>query len=367
MRFLFYFSHPAQYLSMRETIRRLLAKPDNHVTVLIKTKDVLEDLIKHDGIPYTNFLPRQRGTSRLAMALSLLKRVLLLLPIIWKKKPDLLIGTDAALAQVGKLLAISRITILEDDCAVIKSLANLTYPYTQTILCPDVCDVGRWQDKKVGYAGYMKLGYLHPAVFCPDNTVQARYGLHQSYVLVRLSKLGAHHDFDIRGIDPLLLDAIIYEVVERQGYQLWITSEGAMSEPYRRYQLQIHPADMHSVLANATLLISDSQSMSVEAAVLGIPSIRYSDLVGRISVLNELESRYRLTIGIPVSQREQLLPTVQEVLTTEELLAVYQARRQHMLRDKIDVTSFWVDFFENYAVGIKFKPTNRPLATGINT
>ena len=174
MRFLFYFSHPAQYLSMRETIRRLLAKPDNHVTVLIRTKDVLEDLIKHDGIPYTNFLPGQRGTSRLAMALSLLKRVLLLLPIIWKKKPDLLIGTDAALAQVGKLLAINRITILEDDYAVVENLATLT---------------------------------------------------------------------------------------------------GILSEPYRRYQHRIHPADVHSVPANATLLISDSQSMSVEAAVLGIPSI----------------------------------------------------------------------------------------------
>lgn len=266
MRFLFYFSHPAQYLSMRETIRRLLAKPDNHATVLIRTKDVLEDLIKHDGIPYTNFLPRQRGTSRLAMALSLLKRVLLL-PIIWKKKTDLLIGTDAALAQVGKLLAINRITILEDDYAVVENLATLT---------------------------------------------------------------------------------------------------GILSEQYRRYQHRIHPADVHSVLANATLLVSDGQSMSVEAAVLGVPSIRHGDLVGRISVLNELESRYRLTIGILISQREQLLPVIRELLTTERVLAVYQARRQHMLRDKIDVTSFWVDFFENYEVGIKFKPTNRPLATGTN-
>ena len=90
-------------------------------------------------------------------------------------------------------------------------------------------------------------------------------------------------------------------------------------------------------------------------------------MVDRISVLNELESRYGLTIGIPVSQREQLLPAVQEVLTTEGLLAVYQGRRQQMLRDKIDVTSFWVDFFENYAASRQPTLASRPVAPAIDT
>ena len=39
------------------------------------------------------------------------------------------------------------------------------------------------------------------------------------------------------------------------------------------------------------MLVCDSQSMTVEAAILGIPSIRYSDFSGRIGVLEELEKR----------------------------------------------------------------------------
>ncbi len=55
---------------------------------------------------------------------------------------------------------------------------------------------------------------------------------------------------------------------------------------------------MHHVLSFASLLICDSQSMSVEAAMLGVPSLRYSSFSGRISVLEELEHQYGLTYGI---------------------------------------------------------------------
>ena len=46
---------------MRETIRRLIRSERHQVTILVKTKDVLEALIQADGFPYTNILPTQRG------------------------------------------------------------------------------------------------------------------------------------------------------------------------------------------------------------------------------------------------------------------------------------------------------------------
>lgn len=348
MTFLFYFGHPAQYLAMRETIRCLSEKKNNRVIVLIKSKDILEELIRTDGIPYTNILPKQRGKTRLSIVLSLLKRIAVMLPIFWREKPDLLIGTDAALAQLGRLLGVDCVTIIEDDYAVIENLAQLTYPFTQTILCPAVCDVGNWQAKKVGYPGYMKLGYLHPAVFSADGTVLKKYSLAKNYVLVRLSKLAAHHDTGIRGISEALLDEIIEEVTQRRGYSLWITSEGQIDQKYQAYKLQINPADLHHVLAGAVMLISDSQSMSVEAAILGVPSIRYSDFVGKISVLNELEDTYHLTVGIAIQDSHRLLPTMNNILDIDNLSNVFLTRKQVMLNDKINVTPFFVWFFENY-------------------
>lgn len=345
MKFLFYFGHPAQYLALRETIRRLAKNDAHQLTVLIKTKDVLEELIAGDNLPYTNILPCERGPSRAAMLLSMFQRLALMLPILLRKKPDLLIGTDPTLAQLGKLLNIHRVTVLEDDYPVIRNMARLTYPFTQTILCPSVCGVGRWEAKKIGYEGYMKLGYLHPAIFTPDPGVPIRYGLNEPYVLVRLSRLRAHHDIGARGINAGLLDQLIGRI-ERAGYRVLISSEGTLLPEYASYRLQIRPADMHHMLAHARLLLSDSQSMSVEAAMLGVPSIRYSDFAGRISVLNELEHRYGLTFGIPVGQNERLLAKLNELLTSQQLL--FQEKRQQMLTDKINVTAFWVWFFENY-------------------
>jgi len=308
---------------------------------------VLEQLLRNDGLSYTNILPQVRGKSKLSIVTSLLRRSWAMLPILLKTKPDLLVGTDATIAQLGRLLNIDRITTTEDDYEVIKSLGDLAYPFTQTILCPQVCSVGKWDRKKVGYPGYMKLGYLHPNVFRVEEEVPERYGLPERFLLVRLAQLSAHHDFGIKGISPALLDKII-SVAEARQYKVYISSEGKLDDAYLPYQLSINPNDMHQVLAHASALVCDSQSMTMEAAMLGTPSLRYSDFAGRISVLEELENEYRLTQGIPTGNDTRLLARLEELLNTPDLRKEYQTRRNKMLADKIDVTAFLVWFLENY-------------------
>lgn len=347
MNILFYFGHPAQYLFVRDTIKRLSQSNRHQIRILIKTKDVLEDLLRNDGMEYTNILPQIRGNSRASIVLSLIKRTFSMLPIVLKFKPDLLIGTDATIAQLGKVLNINRITITEDDYEAIKNLGDLAYPFTQTILCPSVCDVGKWDTKKVGYDGYMKLGYLHPAVFTVNNDVLKKYGLVKKYILIRLSQLNAHHDFGIKGLNETLLDTTI-EMAEGAGYQVFVSAEGGGDDKYEKYQLSINPNDMHHVLANAQVLICDSQSMTMEAAMLGVPSLRYSSFVGKISVLEELEHTYQLTVGIAQGDDAQLMKHLYCMLSDKDIKEKYQAKREKMLADKIDVTAFMVWFIENY-------------------
>lgn len=347
MNILFYFGHPAQYLFLRETIRRLKESKRHQVTILIKTKDVLEQLLTNDGQPYTNILPHERGKTMISIAISLLRRQWLMLPIILKTKPDLMIGTDATIAQLGRLLRINRITITEDDYEVIKALGDLSYPFTQTILCPEVCKVGKWEIKKTGYRGYMKLGYLHPNVFSLNASILKKYNLPEKYLIIRLSQLNAHHDFGIKGIDNSLLDRII-SVANRANYRVFISSEGEIIDCYKQYELKINPSDIHHILAGASVLVCDSQSMTMEAAMLGTPSLRYSDFAGRISVLEELEHTYRLTSGIGTGNVRMLLDKLKDLLKTPNLRDEYQKRRGRMLADKIDVTAFLVWFIEKY-------------------
>jgi hypothetical protein len=87
--------------------------------------------------------------------------------------------------------------------------------------------------------------------------------------------------------------------------------------------------------------------------MLGIPSVRYSGLVGHISVLEELERVYGLTIGVPAGHPDRLYATVRAVLDMESGLAEWQRRRERMLADKIDVAGFFAWLLSEYPDSIR--------------
>ena len=346
MTILIYLGHPAQYHFVKNTVHNLLAD-GHHVKVLIKTKDILEDLLKEDGWDYENIQSTYRKSSKISILLASVSRTWQVLKIAKRFKADLLVGTDSSIAQAGWLLHKPAITILEDDYQVIKNLAKLTYPFTDSILVPDCCSVGKWDSKKVPYYGYMKLAYLHPSRFTPSETIVRNYGIDSPYVLFRLSRLSAHHDVGIGGLDKAIVLSAI-EKCKHFGYKVYISSEGDMPGKLVDYRLKIKHTDMHHILAHASILVSDSQSMSVEAAMLGVPSIRFSDFSGRISVLEELESKYGLTVGVKTNNPERLISVLTEWLALPTMKESFTQKRQKMLDEKIDVTAFFTWFLENY-------------------
>ena len=117
--------------------------------------------------------------------------------------------------------------------------------------------------------------------------------------------------------------------------------------------MKIDPKDIHHLIYFSSLFIGDSQSMIVESAMLGTPSIRYNSFVGKISILNELEDKYHLTSGIYSDNPDCLLEKTKQLLSTHQLKEVYNKRRLHMLSEKIDVTAFLVWFVENYPGSVK--------------
>jgi predicted glycosyltransferase len=340
MRLLFYFGHPSQYLFLKNAIRSLREK-NIHCDILIKSKDVLEKLLIEDNESYSNILPEGRKSGSIGTLIGLIKRDIRLYRHLRKIHYDLFIGTDPSLAHIGLIKRIPVITVLEDDISVIPKLAKITFPFTTIILTPKGCNTGKYKHKTIHYNGYMKLAYLHPRWF-----TKKAAKLMQPYFLIRISKLDAYHDAGINGFNVQFLQQIIKHL-QSEG-SVFISSEGPLDETFRGYELKINPSEMQDVLSNAKMLISDSQSMTMEAAMLGIPSIRFSDFSGKISVLEELEKVYELTYGFSTGNPEKLIWKLTELLSHPELESVFQNRRQKMLKDKIDVTSFLIWFIENY-------------------
>jgi predicted glycosyltransferase len=345
MNILFYFGHPSQYLFLRNTIK-ILREKNISCEILIKSKDVLENLLIENKESYINILPEGRRSGNIGTLLGLIKRDIRLFRFTRNIHYDLFIGTDPSLSHIGFLKKIPVITVLEDDINVIPKLARLTFPFTTIILTPKECNTGQYEYKTIHYDGYMKLAYLHPRWFTKKAAI-----LKQPYFLIRISNLDAYHDSGINGFNLQFLQNVILQLLEKGS--VFISSEGILDESLKPYELKIKPSEMQDVLGNAKMLISDSQSMTMEAAMLGIPTIRFSDFAGKISVLEELEKVYGLTYGFLTNAPEKLIIKLKTLLSCAELEREFQNRRQKMLNDKIDVTSFLVWLIENFPGSVK--------------
>ena len=346
MKILVYLGHPAHFHNYKNTIAALKAH-GHKVEVLIKKKDILEDLLRNAGIPYHNILGEGRRNSKAGILWGIVKRAWRLNQFCGRFHPDILTGSSVENSWVGPLRHIPVISIGEDDADVVPNYARLTYPGASVILCPDICDCGKWNYKAVKYSGYQELGYLHPENFTPDRKVVEKYfNPDQPYFLMRFSGLNAHHDVGIRGINNEIASKLI-RLLEPHG-KVFITSERPLSPQFEDYRIAINPLDIHHVMAFADIYLGDSQTMAAEAGVLGIPFVRFNDFVGRIGYLNELENKYQLGFGIKPDQENKLYETVNELLSMQDRRVLFQERRQKMLSEKINFADFLTQFIENY-------------------
>jgi predicted glycosyltransferase len=342
---LFFLGHPAHYHMFKNTIAEL-NQQGVRTTIMVKTKDVLTDLLDASGLQYINTLPQGRNDGIVGIIESLWVKTSVLFRFAKQNRPDLMLGTSAEIAWVGKLLGIKSLVFNEDDYKVVKGFARVVYPFASAVVSPAICDNGPWQRKTITYQGYQKLAYLHPKRFVPNvEIVQKYFDASKPYSIIRFAKLNAHHDTFAEGFTP----EIASETIKRlQKYgAVFITSERPLEPEFERYRLNINPLDIHHVLAFAQLYLGDSQSMAVEAAILGTPALRFSSFAGKISVLEELEENYQLTFGIHPSHPDELYRKIEDVFATDDRKNLFAAKRTKMLNDKEDVTSFYLRTINN--------------------
>lgn len=352
MKMIFAINHPAQYHLLKNPYKALIEK-GHDIIFVIKDKDILEKLMLSENATFVRLTKKRIGRGRLAVLakglVDLAVQDINLFRFARKFRPDLMVGTDYSITHVGKLLSTPSIVLNEDDFDINKFFCRLAYPMSSCIISPSVCNVGQFKYKTIQYDGYQKLSYLHPSVFKPDPAIVSKYvSLDEKYFLIRLVSFSAGHDIEMDhgGLENSVIQNLI-ETLKPQGKVL-ISSESRIPVEFEKYKLEIDYKDIHHLLAYCTLFIADSQSMIVEACMLGTPSIRFNSFVGKISVLNELENKYNLSIGIHNSKPEMLIKQASEMILNKNLREAYYLRKEKMLFDKINVNSFLIWFFSNY-------------------
>ena len=149
-------NHPAHY-HMFKNLALQLGHEGNPVIFVISNKDVLEALMKNEGVEYVK-LQDQRPRKSTAFSVitngvaDMLEKDRSLYKFVKQWKPDIMLGTDISITHVGRVTGIPSFFFNEDDYDINKAACLLSYPFATGIVSPEVCSVGKcFSKKKIAY------------------------------------------------------------------------------------------------------------------------------------------------------------------------------------------------------------------------
>ena len=337
-------NHPAQVHFFKNFIWEM-QKRGHEILVTASKKDLTHYLLNKYNFN-CSFLDGY-GNSIIKKILNIPILDLKMYRLIYHFKPDLFLGFGSIrAAHVAKLMGKPCINFDDDE---------YSYPYYHFFV-DAVCGFSGFKkhgQKVIKINGFKELAYLHLNVFRPDPAVLEISGISpgKKFVLVRFVSWNAFHDLGRKGFDTQLKINLIKELSEYS--PVFISSETSLPEELERYRLNVPPEKIHDFLYYATLLISDSQTMTTEAAVLGTPAVRCNSFVGTRDMGNfiELEEKYGLIYNF--SDTRLAIDKARELIQEEQLKIQWQKKRENLLKEKIDVTQFMIWFVTNYPQSFK--------------
>jgi hypothetical protein len=157
----------------------------------------------------------------------------------------------------------------------------------------------------------------------------------------------ASHDRKARGIGGTAARRII-ELLERYG-PVFISGEGHLDSEFAERRLTARPELIHEVLAEASVVVGDSQTIATEAALLATPAVRINTWVHSSPHLTELEEQYGLAFSYSPEDHDAALMRLEDLLEDEDTPAQWVRRRERMLEDKVDLTEWYMDLISELA------------------
>lgn len=328
--------HPAHVHLFKNYIFHL-QNTNQRFVVVSRDKEITNQLLEHYKIPYTSISKQAKGL--FMMFLELIIRDFRILKLHWKHNFKVAIGTSVSIGHLT-LLSLGRVksyNFNEDDDDLVPLFAKISYPFNTKIIIPNSVEFAKYKHKREIYNSYHELAYLHPNNFTPNEEILKKYGLRKGeYIIARFSSLEAHHDAGILGISNQLWDKI-KELLE--GLVLIESIEGK-----RTHQIDIW--DMHHVLNYAGMLVSDSQTMTMEAANLGVPSVRINSFARQIGVLKELEFDFELTKSFLPNEEQEILNYIKDLRVNSFHKSAFLEKHAKLLNEKVDFNEWIRDYFE---------------------
>ncbi len=325
--------HPGHVHLFKHLAHHFIAK-GNEVLFTVRDKECELALLDHEGFNYVCF-GKHYKTLR-GKIWGLLKFDLQMLKTALRFKPDVFISHGSIYAaQVAVLLGKPHLSM--EDSGNMEQI-RLYRPFTHTILTPSIFDKDLGPKQKT-YKGYHELAYLHPNWFKPDKSALLESGidLTKPFALLRFVSWNATHDRGQRGLTMQEKVEVVEYLSDKM--DVYISAEIDLPDHLKKYQLKIKPHLLHDLINHARIVISEGATIAAEAAVLGKPSAYVNSI--KVSYCSDLEN-YGLLKDLT---SRNLVVNIKELLNVPN--DTLEERRERMLSEKIDVTTFLINFLES--------------------
>lgn len=334
MNIFFNISHPAHVHLFKNSIKTLESKGHN-ITTGVRIKEFAVELLDDADIEYTLMTKKRNGAHGLLLELVLQQYKIA--KLIRKHRFDLMVQMNGIFnAPIGKMCNIPTIALSDTE---IDRIANrISFSLTRAVLSPTCFDAemgGRFTSQ-LFYPGYHELAYLAPANLIKTPTYENRF-------LVRFVSWGAGHDIGEKGLGRTKKIELVKSLAKIG--EVFVSSEGPLPEEISEYAFSLHPGEMHEFMLGCKLIVGESATMASEAACMGIPAVYISD-IGR-GYTTEQDQKYGLIKHFRSDQWDQVTTTLKK-WAEDDNSDLWQEKRHKMLADKIDVTSFLVNFIEDF-------------------
>jgi predicted glycosyltransferase len=334
---------PAHVHLYRNAIAELEER--GHETVVFARDDGCAlDLLEYFGINHYRYA--SRDTTKRNLFLQLPSHLRNIYRILRKEELDLVFGMGLYSAFAGAVSGTPAISVTDSEPMAWRHVAMS--PFVEAFLTPDAV-TQNLGSKHYAFTGLKETAYLHPDVYTSTGTVREELGVGDDpFVIVRFNAFNGHHDVGRRGFTPDQKAELITRLDEHA--TVFVSDEtgvldfdASAARPY-----DAHPALMHEALAEAELLIADTQTMITEAALLGTPGIRSNSFVGDDDMGN-FKALERAGLVYNFSEFESVVSTAEELLARDDTAETWEERRQEFLSDKCNLTALIVELVERTA------------------
>ena len=338
MKYLFFTNTPAHVHLYKHAVERLRDR-GHDVLVLARDYTCTVDLLEWYELPYAVYgaCDTSKGSllSRLpahyARAITKARRF----------DPDLVFGMGGYAAHTGAVTRTPTVLLIDSEPASFDH--TISTPFARAVLTPNTFRKDLGENHYV-FPGLKECAYLHPEVYESNPSIRDRLDLEadEPYAILRLNAFGSQHDVGKQGLTSDDRRRIVERLSEDA--TVLVSDEGGDADleglPARPFDL--HPALMHDALAEAELLVADTQTMVTEAALLGTPAIRSNSFVGEDDMGNFVELENQGLIH-NVASADAIIEEAMPLLEAGDTAETWRRRRNAFLADKVNLTDVIVD------------------------